>query len=92
MEKNYTDSGILFVNNKTQNDKSPTFRGDIELSAEVVKFLVENLRAGKPAKLDLAGWNRTSSKGTQFISLKASKPYVRDGATSSKPESRNPWE
>lgn len=91
MEKNYTDSGILFVN-KAQNDKAPSFKGDIELSAEVVKFLVENLRAGKPAKLELAGWNKTSSKGTQFISLKLSKPYLRDGAPANKPASKNPWE
>lgn len=91
MENKYADSGILFVN-KTQNDKAPAFKGDIELSAEVVKHLVDNLKGGKPAKLDLAGWNRTSSKGTQFISLKASKPYVREGAPANKPASKNPWE
>lgn len=91
MEKQYTDSGILFANQK-QSEKAPDFKGDIEFSAEVVKYLVDNLKAGKPAKLDLAGWHRKSAKGTQFISLKASKPYVREGAPANRAASKNPWE
>lgn len=91
MEKQYTDSGILFANKK-QSDKAPDFKGEVELSAEVVKYLIDNLKGGKPAKLDLAGWHRTSAKGTQFISLKASKPYVRDGAPANRPAAKNPWD
>lgn len=92
MENKYLDSGILFLNKK-QSDKAPDFKGEIEFSAEMVKGLVDKLKAGAPAKLELAGWNRTSQKGTTFVSIKASKPFVREErASASRAAAKAPWE
>jgi uncharacterized protein (DUF736 family) len=94
MENKYLNSGALFTNNNKTSDKAPDFKGDIELDSELVGQLAAAMRDGKPMKLDLAGWRRTSSKGTTFLSVKVSKPYERTGGSTSAPRqaSKAPWE
>ena len=76
MENKYLDSGALFANDRKQNLKAPEWKGDIELSPELLKKLAMELKAGNPAKMSLAGWNKTSKNGNTFISIKVSPPYV----------------
>lgn len=92
MENKYLDSGALFLNNRKTHEKAPDWKGDIELSTDVISYLVKQLKEGKPAKLDFAGWNRTSSKGTSFLSLKASTPFVPKQQSAPAAASKAPWE
>ena len=96
MEKKYLNSGVLFAENK-RNEKSPDFKGNIEFDSALLTYLVNQLNAGKDAKVEVSGWRRTSSKGTTFISLQVKQPY-REGTTGQQQPQRqqqgssNPWD
>lgn len=53
-----TNTGVLFVNDKGDNEKRPDRKGTINI--EGVEYT-------------LSGWLKTSGKGTQFLSLKAER-------------------
>jgi len=69
--------GVLFSNNRKQQQNHPDFTGNIRLSREVVDNLIEQRNAGVecPA-LDLSAWKKQGNSGT-FLSLSAKKPYKR---------------
>ena len=91
MENKYLDSGALFANDRKQNLKAPEWKGDIEISPELLKALATELKAGNPAKISLAGWNKVSKNGNTFISIKASTPYVSQQAQTKQPD-KGFWE
>lgn len=68
-------NGALFKAKVRKSDKSPSLRGHLTLTKSLLKELVEEAKAGKPAKLSLSAWNNTSKAGNQYISVAASK-YV----------------
>lgn len=76
------NSGALFENTKRESQNHPNYRGDVTLSASVVNSLAEQVRAGKPAVLRLAGWSKRSEKAGWWLSLAASLPMT--------PQSRSP--
>jgi|688.fasta_scaffold340743_1 uncharacterized protein (DUF736 family) len=93
MENKYLDSGALFANDRKQNEKAPDWKGDVELSVDVLKKLAVEAKEGKPAKLSIAGWNRAAKNGKTFISLKFSTPYVAQQPAGSAPaKHKDPWE
>lgn len=93
MEKKYLDSGALFANDRKQSDKAPDWKGDVELSVDLLKKLAVEVKAGNPAKLSIAGWNRAAKNGKTFISLKFSIPYVAQQPTQAAPaKHKDPWE
>lgn len=49
-----TNRGVLFVNDKGDNEKRPDYRGTINVGG---------------MEYEISGWKRTSSKGTKFLSL-----------------------
>lgn len=69
--------GVLFTNNRKQQETHPDFTGNIRLSSEAMDSLIEQRNAGVecPA-LDLSAWKKQSTNGT-FLSLSAKKPYKR---------------
>jgi hypothetical protein len=83
MSNNYPPGGALFPNGKKTASRQPDYRGNIEFDRELLQIIQEQLVDGvSKVKLDLAGWRRQGRNG-EFISLKASKPWVRDGAAPS---------
>tara|TARA_R110000824_G_scaffold50008_5_gene140084 strand:+ start:3862 stop:4158 length:297 start_codon:yes stop_codon:yes gene_type:complete len=60
--------GVLFINS-TPNDKAPNFKGNILVTKEQVASLIDFLKKGEEAKLQIAGWNQTSQNGKDYISL-----------------------
>ena len=66
------DTGALFPNRK-QHERQPDWRGNAMINGTMV---------------DIAAWVKTSSKGTEFLSLKFSEPRERDQAA--KPASPAP--
>lgn len=73
------NTGTVFANDKKTADNQPDYRGDIVLGPELVSELAALVNAGKPAKLDLAGWKKLTKAGKTFISLKAQGEYKPKG-------------
>lgn len=92
MENKYLDTGALFANDRKQNEKAPDWKGDIEISADLIKKLAAEIKAGNPAKISLAGWNRVAKNGKAFLSIKASTPYAPQQAAPKASGDKQPWE
>ena len=61
--------GALFINNEKKQPNHPDFRGNVELTTEQIRKLIEMAKAGLEPKLQLAGWNKVAKSGLQFISM-----------------------
>jgi hypothetical protein len=80
----YPNTGALWPNQTRTADNQPSIRGDIKLERGFIKELL-NETDEELIVISLAGWTREFKNG-KFISLKASKPFVK---TNSKPVSEN---
>lgn len=68
----YPASGILFQNDRKQNDRQPDYTGNIEIDAETVTDLWNQLQEGVAnPKANLVGWRKTSKNGRPFLSLRS---------------------
>ena len=68
----YPASGILFANDRKQNERQPDYTGNIEIDADTVRDLQKQLEEGvENPKANLAGWRKVSKAGKQFLSLRA---------------------
>lgn len=83
MPGNYGPSGILFVNDRKASPNHPDYEGKIELDDELVRCLLDQLKAGDVPTLDLKGWKKTSKTNKPFLSLSPKPPYKRGESTSS---------
>lgn len=88
METKYY-GGVLFMNDRKDNERAPDLRGEIEISPDMLKSLVEKFKAQEPLKMELAGWMKQSAKGTKFYSLKASEPRQQMQQRSQAPRDRD---
>jgi len=71
-------SGALFTNTDKQKENHPDFRGNIEVSAEQIRKLIEMSKAGLEVKLQVAGWWRQAkSSGTTYMSM-VTEAYMKD--------------
>lgn len=71
-DREYLNSGTLFQNRVKKNPKAPDYQGDMTLDLAAL-----GIGTGK-AKLRIAGWKKTSSKGTTFLSLNISEFKERE--------------
>jgi uncharacterized protein (DUF736 family) len=78
MSGTYPPGGALFTNQRKTTDKHPDYRGNLEISVDLLKLMVEQHKAGDKINMDIAGWKKTSKSGTTFLSLKADKPYKKE--------------
>ena len=60
--------GVLFINS-TSNTEAPNFKGNIVVTKEQIASLIDLLKKEEEAKLQIAGWNKTSQGGKDYISL-----------------------
>jgi hypothetical protein len=77
----YPPGGVLFPNRRKTTDKHPDMTGNLEISKDLLKELLEAAKAGKPIKMDVSAWSKTGNSG-KFLSLKASKAWEKQAATS----------
>lgn len=84
-DREYLNSGTLFQNIVKKNPKAPDYQGDMTLDLAAL-----GIGNGK-AKLRLAGWKKTSSKGTVFLSMKISEFKEREegGYPKAQPQQSN---
>tara|TARA_R110000823_G_scaffold231612_2_gene358282 strand:- start:1609 stop:1914 length:306 start_codon:yes stop_codon:yes gene_type:complete len=72
--------GALFSNDRKEKENHPDYKGDLLLDATAVASIIEQHNSGVEfPKLDMSGWKKTSGKGVRFLSLSASKPWVKTG-------------
>ena len=82
MSATYPPGGALFTNQRKTSDKHPDYRGNLEISVDLLKILVEQHKGQEKINMDLVGWKKTSKSGATFLSLKAEKPYKKEEQTS----------
>ena len=69
----HREGGVFFTNDRKTGPSHPDFQGSITISPELLGTLNILAGAGRPLKFNLAGWKKTSAKGTNFLSLKPSE-------------------
>lgn len=69
------NSGSLFINDRKATETQPDLRGSIHVSRELIDILVA--KDTPFVEISISAWNKTSAKGTTFLSLAASAPYVK---------------
>ncbi len=79
-DREYLNSGVLFQNKVKKNPKAPDYQGDMTLDLNVL-----GIGNGK-AKLQIAGWKKTSAKGNVFLSLSISEPREQNYTPKSQQE------
>ena len=68
----YPASGILFKNDRKQNERQPDYTGNIEMDSKVVTDLWNQLQEGvEHPKANLVGWRKVASNGNPFLSLRS---------------------
>lgn len=71
-------SGALFTNTDKKQENHPDFRGNIEVSADQIRKLIEMAKAGMDVKLQVAGWWRVAkSSGATYMSM-TTEAYMKD--------------
>lgn len=86
------EGGAFFANTKKQSQSAPDYRGSLRLSPEVVDNLVQQLSNGvKFPEIELAGWKKTASSGTTYISMNGKKPYVKGESSGQAPRQQQQW-
>jgi len=80
--------GILFKEQDKRSDRAPDWTGELELDKETLKFIGDEVRAGRTPKFRLAAWEKEGRRGT-FLSLKASVPQKREDRDDRRDERRD---
>ncbi len=69
------NNGSLFINEKKSSENQPDLRGSVHVSRDLLEALMAK---GTPlVEISLAAWNKQSAKGTTYLSIAASAPYVK---------------
>ena len=90
MADGFPPSGRLFSNNKKTSPKAPDVTGKLEISKELLDYLVKCSNKGQPIAMDLAGWRKQSrSTSGSWYSLAASLPYAARLEDSGAPVARS---
>ena len=63
--------GAVFKNDRRTAENQPIMEGDIEITKDLLRTLVDEINATRPAKIKLTVFSRTSSKGLKYWSIKA---------------------
>lgn len=68
------NTGSLWNNDKKTADNHPDLRGEVVIDKQLLAELIA--KGENPVKIALAGWNRTTVNGRDYVSLVASEPFV----------------
>jgi uncharacterized protein (DUF736 family) len=93
MKKQWEDrpnTGTLFLNDKKQSEKGPDFTGSLTVGEELAELI---RKSPGLTKFRLAGWKRTSSNGSTYLSIVASTIQPPNQGTKKRTENNDdtPW-
>jgi hypothetical protein len=83
METKYYDSANLF-SPRIKTDRSPDYRGDVELSAELCAYIVNKVKHGETPKISLSMWAKEGRSG-QYYNCKVRQGWEQDEAKKAPP-------
>jgi uncharacterized protein (DUF736 family) len=72
---NKPNTAVLLPNFKRSSEKAPHHTGDIYLDRSTLENALKS-NQGDMITLRLAAWDQKSAKGTSYLSLKVSEPFV----------------
>jgi hypothetical protein len=84
METKYYDSANLF-SPRVKTDRSPDFRGDVELSAELCAYITNKVKHGETPKLSLSMWTKQGRSG-EYFNCKVRQGWEPDNAPKPAPQ------
>jgi hypothetical protein len=84
METKYYDSANLF-SPRVKTDRSPDFRGDVELSAELCAYITNKVKHGETPKLSLSMWTKQGRNG-EYFNCKVRQGWEPDNAPKTAPQ------
>jgi hypothetical protein len=74
-ENKFPNSGALFPTKEKRSSGSPDMQGNIEISEDVLDYILREAERGTKVKLELAAWIKMSRNNTSFTSLSIKVPY-----------------
>lgn len=77
METKKYYGGALFINRNKTNDKQPDLSGDVEITMDTLKALVDLAKKNQPLKMRMAGWVKEGKSG-KFYSIQLSENKQQD--------------
>ena len=80
--------GVLFPNRDASGNK-PSHSGNIVLSEDALRYAVAEVKAGRPAKLEIAAWTKQGRNG-DFLSIGEPK-QPRERPQQSEGQSSGGW-
>lgn len=83
METKYYDSANLF-SPRIKTDRSPDYRGDVELSAELCAYIVNKVKHGETPKISLSMWAKEGRSGP-YYNCKVRQGWEQDEARKAPP-------
>jgi len=69
------DRGGLWPRDK-KGANHPDMGGEFVLSEKTVRYLVECIKAGKEAKIEVSAWSKTPRSGARFLSCSVQIPFA----------------
>jgi len=84
VETKYYDSANLF-SPRVKTDRSPDFRGDVELSAELCAYITNKVKHGETPKLSLSMWTKQGRSG-EYFNCKVRQGWEPDNAPKPPPQ------
>ncbi len=86
------DRGGLWPRDK-KGANHPDMGGEFQLSEKTVRYLVECMKAGKDAKIEVSAWSKTPRSGAKFLSCSIQIPFAdRQGVKVAPVQQANPDE
>lgn len=78
--------GAFFTNSDKKQENHPDFRGNIEVTGEQIRKLIEMGKAGMEPKLQISGWWRqAASSGNTYMSI-STEAYMKDAEPQQYPQ------
>lgn len=68
MEGNKLNTGVLFPNNKKENERQPDYRGSVNVDGK---------------EYELSVWKKTSQRGSPYMSIAVKEPWNKDASSPS---------
>lgn len=81
METKKRYGGALFINRNKTKDSLPDVSGDVEISMDLLRVLVELAKKNEPLKMRMAGWVKEGKNGKFYsIQLSENKQQIKPKA------------
>ncbi len=81
MNKQYPPSGVLFERRNKKNERSPDMGGELEITADLLRNLVERANKGEKILMALTAYRNSHPQRGEYLKLRADRhePFQKGG-------------